>query len=213
MPWETRGAIGSYGPEPERFTRETWVRRDMCDHEPWPFEDDRFDFAVCATTLEDVRDPIWVCREMARVARAGYVEVPTPIAELILDVQGRGAWLGHDHHRWICTVDRAAAEVVFVHKAHSIHADRRLAVPPAWAATLAEEEHLQGLFWEGTFSAREEVHVDEPFPLDAWAGLVAARFPASARARAVALARYRARRGLGALRSRLSRVRRGSRRA
>ena len=205
MPWSTRGSLGSYGPGPERFSADTWVQRDMCDREPWPFADDQFDFAVCATTLEDVRDPIWVCRELARVARAGYVEVPTVLAELILDVQGRGPWLGHDHHRWICRVDSAASEVVFVHKPHSIHADRRLAIPPAWAARLAESEHLQGLFWQGTFSAREEVHVDVAFPLDSWAQEVAERFPASRWRRAAALARYR----LGRLRGRLSARRRG----
>jgi hypothetical protein len=200
MPWETRGAIGSYGPGPERFSAQTWAQRDMCAHEPWPFADDQFDFAVCATTLEDVRDPIWVCREMARVARAGYVEVPTLLAELILDVQGRGPWLGHDHHRWICRVDADASEIVFVHKAHSIHADPRLAVPPAWAARLDEAEHLQGMFWTGTFSAREEVHVDVAFPLDEWAREVSARFGGSRARRAAALARYR----LGRARGRLS---------
>ena len=40
----------------ERFTAATWVLRDICDREPWPFADDQFDFAVCAQTLEDVRD-------------------------------------------------------------------------------------------------------------------------------------------------------------
>jgi ubiquinone/menaquinone biosynthesis C-methylase UbiE len=50
------------GPLPEGFTRDTWVQRDICDHEPWPFEDRQFDFVVCSHTLEDVRDPVWVCK-------------------------------------------------------------------------------------------------------------------------------------------------------
>jgi len=56
MPYETRGAMGHYGPRGEHFSRRTWVMRDICDHTPWPFKDDQFDFAICVTTLEDIRD-------------------------------------------------------------------------------------------------------------------------------------------------------------
>ena len=199
-PHSTRGVLGSYGPGPERFSEETWVARDMCDREPWPFADDQFDFVVCATTLEDVRDPIWVSREIARVGRAGYVEVPSMLAELIQGIQG--PWLGHSHHRWICRVDERAGEVVFVHKSHDVHFDPRVRVTPRQAERLAEEEHLQGLFWEGSFGAREEIHVDVAFPLDEYAEAVRARFPPSA-----------LRRGRAGVRRLLSRARRGRRTA
>src|SRR5258708_18990361 len=56
---------GLYGPEPdppaERFTPATWVQRDICAREPWPFADGQFDFSVCSHTLEDVRDPVFAC--------------------------------------------------------------------------------------------------------------------------------------------------------
>ena len=41
MPYESRGALipGGYGPGPERFGPETWVKTDICSHAPWPFED------------------------------------------------------------------------------------------------------------------------------------------------------------------------------
>ena len=76
--YETRGRWGYEGDRAdERFTAETWVRRDICDRAPWPFADGQFDFAICSHTLEDVRDPLWVCSELARVAAAGYIEVPS----------------------------------------------------------------------------------------------------------------------------------------
>ena len=153
MPYATRGAMGSYGPGPERFTERTWVTRDICAREPWPFRDGQFDFAVCVTTLEDVRDPIWVCSELARVARAGYVEVPTVEAELIYNVEGDGPWLGHEHHRWF--VEMSGGELVFMHKPHSIHHDWTLRVLPRWRAEMSLEDHLQGLFWDGALPARE----------------------------------------------------------
>jgi SAM-dependent methyltransferase len=159
MPYETRGAMGSYGPSPERFSAATWVQRDICDPEPWPFADDQFEFALCVTTLEDVRDPIRVCRELSRVAKAGYVEVPTVEAELIFNVEGTGTFLGHDHHRWFCQVE--GGEIVFVHKPHSIHQDWTLRVLPRWRARMSLEDHLQGLFWEDTLPARERLLIGE----------------------------------------------------
>ncbi|MDQ3740205.1 MAG: hypothetical protein M3389_04595, partial [Actinomycetota bacterium] len=56
-----------------RYSRSTWITRDVCARDPWPFGDGRFAFAVC-TSLALVRDPVGVCAELARVAAAGYVE-------------------------------------------------------------------------------------------------------------------------------------------
>jgi len=177
MPYETRGAMGSRGPGEERFTKDTWVIQDICAHEPWPFEDDQFDFVVCSTTLEDIRDPIWVSQEIARVGKAGYIEVPTILAELIQGMQG--PWLGHSHHRWFCEIDEDANEIVFIHKSHDVHYDWRVRVSQRNAQQLVDEEHLQGLFWEGTYTAREQIHIDTPFPLDYYATLVEKRFAPS----------------------------------
>jgi hypothetical protein len=154
-PYETRGAMGHYGPDEERFSAATWVVRDVCDRDPWPFADNFFDFSICVTTLEDVRDPIWVVSELSRVSKAGYIEVPTVEAELIFNVEGDGPWLGHEHHRWFCDIDEANSEIAFWYKPHSIHHDWRLRVTSRMRAQMTLEDHLQGLFWEGSFSAHE----------------------------------------------------------
>ena len=86
-PYATRGLYGDrVAAGAERFTADTWVVRDICDRERWPFHDGQFAFAICAHTLEDVRDPVWVCAELQRVARAGYVEVPSRLEEQALGV-------------------------------------------------------------------------------------------------------------------------------
>ena len=188
MPYETRGGLvpGGYGDVEERFSAETWVQRDFCDREPWPFADDQFDFALCVTTLEDIRDPIWVCAEMSRVAKAGYVEVPTIEAELIYNIEG--PFLGHSHHRWL--VDIVDGELVFMHKPHSIHHDWRLRVLPRWAAQMTVEDHLQGLFWEGEIRARERVEIGGA-PTEEWRERVWRRFQPTAREIRVKEARER----------------------
>jgi hypothetical protein len=155
LPYETRGMLGADGPGPERFSAGTWVVRDVCDREPWPFEDGRFDFAVCSHTLEDVRDPIWVCEELSRVARAGYVEVPSRLEEQSLGVHG--PWVGWSHHRWLCEVHDGALELVM--KPHLLHARESDHFPAGFHATLSDEERVEQLWWEGELVARERVFV------------------------------------------------------
>ena len=39
LAWDLDGA--------ERFARNTWVQRDACDRNPWPFPNNYFDFVCC----------------------------------------------------------------------------------------------------------------------------------------------------------------------
>lgn len=76
MPYETRGRFGSQGGNREYFEKSSWIQRDICSHEVFPFRDKQFDFVICSHTLEDIRDPIWVCQEMNRMGKRGYIETP-----------------------------------------------------------------------------------------------------------------------------------------
>lgn len=179
-PYDTRGAMipAGLGPGPERFNRERWVTADICAQEPWPFDDDCFDFAVCSFTLEDVRDPIRVCREMSRVARAGMVEVPSVLDELTWRVPeaSGGAWVGHRHHRWLCT--REGDTLVFLVKHHSLHSRRSQRVLPDEAKSLTHEERTLTHFWTGGVPAREREAIDA-YPDDELEAVIRRRFPRS----------------------------------
>ena len=157
MPYATRGRYGvPQGGEEERFDAGRWVERDICAREPWPFADGQFDFAICAQTLEDVRDPVWVCSELNRVAKAGYVEVPSRLAEQSLGVHG--PWAGWSHHHWLCDVEPGRIEFVF--KSHVLHAREEFHFPEGFAASLAPEEGVQQLWWEGGFEYAERVLIE-----------------------------------------------------
>jgi methyltransferase family protein len=161
MPYDTRARQGSQGPLPERFTSETWVERDICDREPWPFQDGQFDFAVCGHTLEDVRDPIWVCSELIRVARAGYIEVPSRLEEHTFGFQGM--WVGYGHHHWL--IDISGDRIEFVLKHHVIHGPEANHFPLRFYKSLNEEQKAQWLWWEGSFEYGERIML-EPWELD-----------------------------------------------
>ncbi len=157
QPYATRGDYGYLGdPAAERFTAETWVQRDICDREPWPFEDGRFDFAICSHTLEDVRDPVFVCQELSRVAKAGYVEVPSRLMEQAFGIQG--PWVGYGHHHWL--VERVGdADLEFVFKSHVLNGQPLFQLPAAeyWAAP--EEARVHAVFWEGEIRGRERIFI------------------------------------------------------
>jgi hypothetical protein len=151
MGFAQRGQLGWDGHRgDERFDERTWVRRDICDREPWPFADDQFDFAVCSHTLEDVRDPVWVAGELQRVARAGYVEVPSLPFELTYGIQGQ--WVGWGHHHWLVVAGESGLEFIFKHHVVNRAGSHR---PAGSADALTDAERVQSFWWEGTFSARE----------------------------------------------------------
>ena len=155
MPYESRGLYGRDGDGPERFSAGTWRQFDVCDPEPWPFEDGQFDFAVCSHTLEDVRDPIRVCAELQRVARAGYVEVPSRLEEQSpMDDQPGVGW---SHHRWLIDVDDQAKRIEFVFKHGVVYLSEEAQFPHGFHATLSEAERVQSLWWDGSFAHSERV--------------------------------------------------------
>lgn len=70
--------------------------------EKLPFADNEFDFVYCTQVLEHVADPIAACRELSRVARRGFIEVPSRHSEMLH---------GNPSHRWL--IDRESDLLVF----------------------------------------------------------------------------------------------------
>lgn len=142
-----------------RYNRERWIQLDMCDRAPWPFTDKAFDFAVCSHLLEDVRDPIWICSELCRIAKAGYIEVPSRVLE-----QSRGVehphYAGYGHHRWLISVE--GNSLLFRHKPHVLHS-----VTDAIVANLSPGRRINpahasiSLEWSGHFQAQEVLEFNE----------------------------------------------------
>jgi SAM-dependent methyltransferase len=138
---------------------ENWVVHDICDPKPFPYPDKYFDFAIASHILEDVRDPVRVCRELSRVAKAGFVETPSVYLELTRGVDPRGRrYVGYYHHRWLVRAVDGGLEFLF--KPHFLSASRRFHLPPRYLDLLASpENHYVSLFWDGEIRASERVIV------------------------------------------------------
>ncbi len=167
-PYETRGfynrtfaknnPIPPIGGTVESFTSDTWIVRDICDKEPYPFRDKQLDFVICSHTLEDIRDPLWVCSEMIRIGKAGYIEVPSRLWETCRGLE-RGI-AGLSHHRWLINIDANANSIGFLQKFHRIHT-WRYSLPKSVLRKLRVEQTAQWLFWSGSFEFREDVITGE----------------------------------------------------
>jgi hypothetical protein len=157
-PYDTRGYYRTFGGPPsqggdqEWFSAATWVQRDICGREPWPFADRQFDFVICSHTLEDIRDPLWVCSELMRVGKSGYIEVPSREWETCRGIE-HPRLAGLSHHRWL--IDMTDAKIRFLPKYHLIHSDFRYSFPPAHLKRMPAERAVQWLWWERDLAFEE----------------------------------------------------------
>ena len=154
-PYETRGYYGALVPaqggDKEFFDKSTWIVRDICERTPYPFKDKELDFVICSHTLEDIRDPLWVCSEMIRIAKRGYIEIPSRVAETCRGIEpGQVGW---SHHRWL--IDTGDNHVQFTMKYHRIHSHWRFSFPESYLRSLTEEQLVQWLFWDSEFGFAE----------------------------------------------------------
>jgi hypothetical protein len=159
-PYETRGyynrTFAKNNPFPplggtvEHFTPDTWVQRDICDKTPFPFADKSIDLVICSHTLEDIRDPLWVCSEMIRIGKAGYVEVPSRQWESCRGLEP--GITGLNHHRWLIEIE--GNEIRFLMKFHKIH-KWRYSLPAKVLRQMTEKEKVTWLFWNNSFDFRE----------------------------------------------------------
>jgi hypothetical protein len=160
LSYDERGKLdGVLQTDDERFGPESWTQLDLCEHKPWPFSDNQFDYATCTHVLEDVRDPVWVCSEISRIAKAGYIETPSRVVEQSLGVE-HPLYAGYYHHRWLVEEDDGC--LLFRLKPHSLHSLRgaivarvgiRRRINPVYANTSLE--------WRDAIPCEEVLSFDE----------------------------------------------------
>ena len=158
QPYAKTGRLGVMGrvKEDQRFTKDTWTQMNICDGK-WPYPDKFFDFVWSTQVLEDIRDPIGVCKEMMRVGKRGYINTPGKLAELICGMNQEPLaehYNGYWHHRWL--VSREGDKLIFEQKT-------AYATSVKWADPLLVEIINNNptlgyveLYWEDDFKVEEQ---------------------------------------------------------
>lgn len=65
------------------------------DIERLPFEDGAYDFVFCSHVMEHLDNPGQAMRELSRVGKRGYLEVPTRLSDVMFNFTRL-----RNHHRW-----------------------------------------------------------------------------------------------------------------
>lgn len=155
-PFKTKGFHGSQGGSKEFFNKKTWIIHDVNSKDRLPFGDNQFDFVICSHILEDIRDPIWLCSEIMRIGKAGYIEVPSMKVELTKGVMDK-SYAGYYHHRWLVEIKNN--KIIFRFKPHFIHNNKRFHFPKRFLNRLAEKDKVNFLFWNKKFQAEERIQI------------------------------------------------------
>ncbi len=133
----------------EYFSKKTWISWDFYKL-PWPFEDNFFDFSLCMNTLEDLRDPIVICKEIQRISKSGYISTPTRAAENKVGISKHpksNKLYGYFHHRWF--VEIIDSKLVFKMKNPLLYQNRQWLINKIGQSTL-------NYFWEDSFDCKEQ---------------------------------------------------------
>jgi len=157
MPFETLNRKGSYGNGELKIQKQNYFQLDLGTIEQLPFKNQEFDFVICRHTLEDIKDPIKICKEMIRVARSGYLETPHRVYESTKGVE-RHWWCGHYHHRWLVEIQNQ--KVTFQFKPHNIHSSSKYHFRCWPWQKIREEFKNTSLFWEGSFQFEERIIIN-----------------------------------------------------
>lgn len=83
------------------------------------YPDQSFDFLYCRHVLEDLQNPDFAFREMARISQNGFVETPSPLVECTRNVDTgplASFYCGYNHHRYVTWTESATNTLCFLPK-------------------------------------------------------------------------------------------------
>jgi len=153
LPYERRKRV--MADAEEHFTKDDWIIADFCSSAFWEkIPDKSFDFITIGHTLEDIRDPLYVCSQMIRCGKAGYIEAPSKFRELSKETSS-DMLSGYTHHRWLIEPMSDLSGLIFKAKLGWAHHGDFLG--DAKRHLLNDYfHHFDGYFWNGSFRYEEQ---------------------------------------------------------
>jgi SAM-dependent methyltransferase len=122
-----------------------------------PFKDKEFDYVILSHVMEHVPNLIDFKEELVRIAKAGYIELPTKLNDNIV--------FGCDEeilgHKWWFEFDDDNQQLLYTEKKDAM--DKFLSVGSVWKfQKFFEDSFILQFYWEGNINLKER----EPFTID-----------------------------------------------
>lgn len=144
--WPEADVLSDWGPYGKNYDK-PFVKADIRD---LPFDDHEFDFVIASHIVEHIPETDKVLGELMRVARAGYIETPTPFLDNLV--------AGNDRkHKWWVTFDDMSQRLIF--------RPRKKVVPtrikiPGWTKLREQfpESCITSVMWSGVINYQ---HLEE----------------------------------------------------
>ncbi len=86
----------------DRYEDSRRVPCDIGDVEHLPYDDNAFDYVYCSHVLEHTLDPLKALRELQRVGKRGYVEVPAVTMDFLMQHGDAHTRADGKAGRWMC---------------------------------------------------------------------------------------------------------------
>ena len=99
------------------FMEKEFIQHDLNDF-PLPFKDKEFDYCWASHILEHVKDPATFVREMVRISKSGYIEVPTPLIDNLVSGDDIHETNGH---LWWVFYDDVESKIIIRPRKHIVH--------------------------------------------------------------------------------------------
>tara|TARA_R100001082_G_scaffold86120_1_gene52700 strand:- start:4425 stop:5066 length:642 start_codon:yes stop_codon:yes gene_type:complete len=106
-----------------KFEGKKFVVHDLNDT-PFPFGDNEFDFSFTSHILEHIKEPIPFLKEVVRISKSGYIEVPTALIDNLVSGNDRTDPNGH---KWWCFFNDFEGKLILRPRRHIVH--RTLDIP------------------------------------------------------------------------------------
>lgn len=122
-----------------------------------PFNDKEFDYIICAHVIEHVNDPIFFKKEIERVGKSGYIELPTRLNDNLV--------FGCDEeifgHKWWFEFDDDNQKLLYSPKINAT--EKFLSVAQVWRfQKYFEDSFILQFHWHETIDLKER----KPFTID-----------------------------------------------
>ena len=129
--WKEANHFADIDDHGEEFKKRNLNYTKIEPNKKLPFKDKEFDYIIASHVVEHVEDISYFLNELSRIGKRGYIEVPTPLWDNLVD----GPHFVKYGHKWWVTFDDNENKIIINKKINIVN------------RFLSIEEHNKHMMW------------------------------------------------------------------